>query len=111
MVHVVLQTLRGPHGRREQYECNTCRSGLVTRGAAESDEQVFCMMIKGQPVGRPVVECNRYVNRTLPSLWDMRQIAWVLETDSKRQRIGFIRAKEWERKNEDCELLPTHPSD
>jgi len=36
----------------------------------------------------------------------MRQIAWVLQTDSKRQKIGFLRAKEWERKHEDEELLP-----
>jgi hypothetical protein len=106
-----LKVMGGTRSDAEPRLCDTCRSGLVTRGAAESDEQVFCMMIKGQPVGRPVVECNRYVNRTLPSLWDMRQIAWVLETDSKRQRIGFIRAKEWERRNEDCELLPTHPND
>ena len=37
----------------------------------------------------------------------MRQIAWVLDTDSKRQRIGFIRAREWEAKNPDDDLLPS----
>ncbi len=53
-----------------------------------------------------VIECNRYVDRKQPSLWDMRQIAWVLDTDSKRQRIGFIRSREWA-KHGDEELLPS----
>jgi hypothetical protein len=37
----------------------------------------------------------------------MRQIAWVLDTDPKRQRMGFIRANEWETKHEDEDLLPS----
>jgi len=37
----------------------------------------------------------------------MKQIAWVLRTDSKRRQIGFVRAKEWERLHEDEELLPS----
>ncbi|HET8550108.1 MAG TPA: hypothetical protein VFL57_18990 [Bryobacteraceae bacterium] len=57
-----------------------------------------------------VIECSRYVNRSEPSLYDMRQIAWVLQTDSRRQKIGFLRAKEWERKHEDEELIPGVPS-
>jgi hypothetical protein len=29
-----------------------------------------------------------------PALWAVKEIAWVLEADSKRQKIGFITAKE-----------------
>jgi hypothetical protein len=88
--------------------CDTCQYGVVRRGAPESDEEIFCTLTE-QRLARAVVECNRYLDRTLPSLWDMRQIAWVLDTDSKRQRIGFIRAREWERNNPDEELLPSPP--
>lgn len=42
------------------------------------------------------------------SLWDLRQIAWVLDIDSRRQRIGFVRANEWERQHENEELIPSH---
>ena len=87
--------------------CDTCQSGVVRRGAADSDEQIYCM-VDHREVRTRVVECNRYVDRSLPSLWDMKQIAWVLRTDSKRQKIGFLRAKEWERQHEDEELLPPH---
>lgn len=86
--------------------CDTCQYGVVRRGAPESDEQIYCTYTK-QHLARAVVECNRYIDRNLPSLWDMRQIAWVLDTDTRRQRIGFLRASEWERNNPDEELLPS----
>jgi len=38
----------------------------------------------------------------------MKQIAWVLRTDSKRQNMGFVRAEEWERLHQDEDLLPPH---
>jgi hypothetical protein len=79
----------------------------VRRGAAESDEHIYCTILE-QEVRTRVVDCNRFTDRTRPSLWDLRQIAWVLRTDSKRQAIGFIRAKEWEARHPDEELLPTH---
>jgi hypothetical protein len=78
---------------------------VVTRGAPDSDEEIFCTITERR-LARAVVECNRYVDRNQPSLWDMRQIAWVLDTDSRRQRIGFIRAREWEAKHADEDLLP-----
>ena len=36
----------------------------------------------------------------------MKEIAWVLQTDSRRERIGFLKAKEWERKHDGEDLLP-----
>jgi hypothetical protein len=80
---------------------------VIRRGASESDENVYCSVTR-RGVGIRVVECNEYEDRSQPSLWDMRQIAWVLQTDSRRQRIGFIRAKQWERTHEDEDLIPSH---
>ena len=87
--------------------CDTCQSGLVRKGAAESDERIYCIFME-RDIKTRVVECNRYVDRSQPSLWEMRQIAWVLRNDPQREAIGFIRAKEWERKHQDEELLPPH---
>jgi len=101
-----LKVLHGTRSAGASRLCDTCQSGLVRRGAADSDEQVYCMVIE-RDVRTRIVECNRYVDRTLPSLWDMKQIAWVLRTDSKRRQIGFVRAKDWERLHEDEELLPS----
>ena len=87
--------------------CDTCQWGVVRRGAAESDERIYCTTIRGEVENR-VVECNRYEDRGQPSLYHLSQIAWVLRTDTKREKIGFIRAKEWEKLHEDEELLPSH---
>lgn len=102
-----LKVLNGTRSLHAARLCDTCQSGVVRRGAADSDEQVYCTVIERE-VRTRVVECNRYIDRTRPSLWEMRQIAWVLRTDHKRQQIGFVRAKEWERQHEDEELLPSH---
>lgn len=102
-----LKVLRGTRSSNAARLCDTCQSGLVRKGAAESDEHVYCTITERE-VRNWVVECNRYVNRSQPSLWAMKQIAWVLRTDSKRQAIGFVPAKEWERKHADEDLLPPH---
>ena len=100
----VLQGTRSAHAARL---CDTCHHGVVRKGAADSDEQIHCT-VTGRRVRTRIVECSQYSNRTRPSLWDLRQIAWVLNMDSKRQRIGFVRAQQWEKEHEDEELLPTH---
>ena len=102
-----LKVLHGTRSAHAPRLCDTCQSGVVRRGAADSDEHIYCMVTEREVATR-IVECNRYADRNKPSLWDMRQIAWVLRTDSTRQSIGFIRAKEWERKHADEELLPPH---
>jgi len=102
-----LKILNGTRSPDAPRLCDTCHYGVIRRGAAESDEQIYCSVTKADVLTR-VIECNRYADRSTPSLWDLQQIAWVLHTDSKRQKIGFIRAKEWERRNEDEELLPSY---
>lgn len=103
----LLKIVRGTRSSELPRLCDSCQSGVVRRGASESDEHIHCTVTE-RDVTMRVVECSRYEDRTQPSLWDMRQIAWILQTDSKRQRIGFLRAKEWERKHEDEDLLPGH---
>lgn len=102
-----LKVLGGTRSLDAPRLCDSCQSGVVLRGASDSDELIHCTVME-RDVKTRVVECSRYIDRSRPSLWDMRQIAWVLQTDSKRQKIGFLRAKEWERKHENEELLPTH---
>ena len=87
--------------------CDSCSYGVVTRGPAESQEYIFCSHIE-KPITIRVTECNRYVDRTQPSLWAMQEIAWVLHTDSKRKKIGFLSAKEWRSRNGNEDLLPGH---
>ena len=85
--------------------CDSCSNGVVMRGPADSEEYVYCSLME-KAIQMRVTECNRYVDRAQPALWAMKEIAWVLEADSRRQKIGFITAKEWRKLNQNEELLP-----
>jgi hypothetical protein len=85
--------------------CDSCTNGVVMRGPAESEEHVHCSVMD-KPIRMRVTECNRYIDRAQPSLWAMKEIAWVLQSDSKRQQIGFVTAKEWQKLNENENLVP-----
>ncbi len=102
-----LKVLNGTRSLHAPRLCDSCLSGVIRRGASESDEDVFCNEIR-RNVKMRVVECNVYRNRSHTPLWAMKEIAWVLHGDSRRERIGFIKAKEWARKHEDEDLLPGH---
>jgi hypothetical protein len=77
------------------------------RGPADSEEYIHCSLME-KPIRMRVTECNRYLDRSQPSLWVMKEFAWVLESDSRRQKIGFVTAKEWRKSNQDENLVPSH---
>jgi hypothetical protein len=85
--------------------CDSCSNGVVMRGPANSEEYVYCSLME-KPIRMRVTECNRYMDRAQPALWAMKEIAWVLEADSKRQKIGFVSAKEWRKQNQNEDLVP-----
>ncbi len=57
--------------------CDSCSNGVVMRGPADSQEHVHCSLMD-KPIRMRVTECNRYIDRSQPSLWAMKEIAWVL---------------------------------
>jgi len=87
--------------------CDSCESGVVMRGSADSDEYVYCTKLEKRVTMR-VTECNRYVDRAQVPLWAMKEIAWVLHVDARRHKIGFVSAKDWQRQNGDEEMVPSH---
>lgn len=73
--------------------CHTCRSATIARGPRLADELVECHAFESR-ITFPVTFCTRYVNRQHPSVHDMEEIAWILRTDAKRHRIGFVQSKQ-----------------
>ena len=71
--------------------CKTClrshiyitETGDVTRTCTFLERDAY--------IPRVVVKCNRHNEDTGPSVYDMRQIAWVLRTDGSGKHIGFAR--------------------
>jgi hypothetical protein len=103
----MIKVFQGTRSLDARRLCDSCSNGVVMRGAAESEELVYCSVMD-KPVPMRVTECNRYVDRAQPALWAMKEIAWVLEADSKRQKIGFVSAKEWRKLNRNEDLVPAH---
>lgn len=91
-----IKVIHGTRSDKAPRLCDTCWNGLIVRGAADSDEQVFCNSLDAPvKLSMRVVECSRFNDKSQPSLYDLRKIAWVLDVDPERQPIGFLRAAEW----------------
>ena len=100
-----IKIFQGTRSSESARLCDSCSNGVVMRGEAESEERVYCMLMERRLEMR-VTECNRYLDRSQPPLWAMKEIAWVLQSDTKRQKIGFVTAKEWRQRNENENLVP-----
>lgn len=86
-----LRILKGTRSDNKRL-CDTCRWAGILKGAAESEEYIYCRWMDHE-VPLCVVECTGYDDKTIPSLGDMRAIAWTLETKDNRV-IGFVSPKE-----------------
>jgi len=49
----------------------------------------------GRHIREPIVHCSKHSDLRSPSLSDMRNTAWILQTDEKKKVIGFISNQEW----------------
>lgn len=85
--------------------CNTCKSSTVMRGAAESQESIYCHSM-GEFLKNRVVQCSSYKCQSDVALSDMRDSAWILSTDKAKGKIGFQPAKEWKETHKREELIP-----
>jgi hypothetical protein len=75
--------------------CNTCRSATIIRGSRLSDEIVSCgKRVIRDRITFPVASCTGYSDRRRASLYDMEDIAWVLRSDTRTKKIGFVRARD-----------------
>jgi len=82
------------HG--EESLCLTCRYATIVRGATLRDEIIECAILS-RPHDRitfPVTFCSKYISSQHPSLREMEDMAWVLRSDTKKNAIGFVRARD-----------------
>jgi hypothetical protein len=68
----------------------------VVRGARLRDEIVECALLghRHNRITFPVTSCTDYVSRQHPSLREMEETAWILQTDAKRHLVGFVPSKQ-----------------
>jgi hypothetical protein len=74
--------------------CSSCRYALVVKGARLGDEIVRCTNLGTETrLPFPVTSCSAYEDRSMPSLWNMEQIAWVLRSSPGGKKVGFVEAR------------------
>lgn len=78
---------------KDESLCRTCRFGHLQRGFRESEETVFCdysyAVLRKVPF--KVAECTDYVDRTVPTRWEMEKMALIINVEPARDLIGFER--------------------
>jgi hypothetical protein len=71
--------------------CRSCRYSLRTVGAHTQRMVVICNAVNpSRTLREPVAVCSSFLDRTVPTLDEMNQIAWQLQTDKGGRKIGFL---------------------
>ena len=78
--------------------CTTCRNATVVKGPADSQQTIFCQQM-GRFIPIKVAECNRYLDATAMTVYEMEQIAWLMLTKKAGRQIGFVSPEERQREN------------
>ena len=74
--------------------CLSCRSATIISGPGLTDRIIACAQLdKNDRITFVVTSCTAYSDKSLPSLYYMEDIAWILRSDPKRNQVGFVRSR------------------
>lgn len=71
--------------------CRTCRFAHIQRGFRESEEQIFCdySFATLRLVPFKVAECTDYIDRTVPTRFEIEKMALQINVRPAQKQIGF----------------------
>lgn len=72
--------------------CRSCAHGMRWEDRAGEHSRCSMLTKAEQPRG-DVRECSEYYNNNLPSMRDLRELAWELKTDKRGGSVGFAPPK------------------
>ena len=108
-----------PVGQASQ--CDTCVYARIIRGYSESEKITICdRLFEAIRIPFRVRECSDYVDKRLPCIEDLEEIAWQLRSKSAGKKAGFVVAaalqdqakiEEEEGPQEEPQTLPEEPPD
>lgn len=78
----------------EKALCATCRNALRMTDD-RGDVRTICHVSNPIWITRCVVRCSDYDEVGRMQLYEMKAVAWRLETDKKTRKIGFVPPSEW----------------
>lgn len=80
--------------------CRSCSYATIAEGVAGTQQVKQCTQLGRVPF--PVTSCSQWEDKSATALWDLQQIAWVIEIKGGRP-IGFLSPAE-RRKNGDLDI-------
>ena len=79
--------------------CLGCRFCLRRVSGTTGRQEIRCDALQGSPIVRvPVAQCSRYLDQGSLTLYEMKEVAWVIEARGKK--IGFLSPEEMERRRQ-----------
>lgn len=70
--------------------CDSCVFARIIRGYAQSEKITICDRIfHPLHIPFPVMECSDYLDKRLPCIEDLEEIAWNLRSKSTTRTAGF----------------------
>jgi hypothetical protein len=86
--------------------CETCSRAHVRRGYRESELFIVCRATDPEyEVRFPVRDCSSYSDRNRQTLYDMEQIAWVLQPRGPKRQAGFVSPRDANEGDGEIELI------
>ena len=70
--------------------CRTCRHAHIQRGFRQSEEAVYCGYGPMRAVRFKIAECTDYLDKTVPTRYEMNQMAYLINVEPARKRSGFV---------------------
>ena len=69
--------------------CRTCRHAHIARGYRQNEEMVYCGYDTMRAVRFKVAECTDFLDKTVPTRYEMEQMAYLIQVEPARKRSGF----------------------
>jgi len=86
-----LRKVYGGTAVRQGSRCDSCVYSRIIRGYSQSEKITFCdRMFEPIRIPFPVRECTDYLDKRLPCVEDLEDIAWILRSKSAGKNAGFV---------------------
>ena len=71
--------------------CRTCRFAHIQRGFRQNEEMTYCGYDTMRLVRFKVADCTDYLDKTIPTRFEMEQMAYLIKVEPARTMAGFER--------------------
>lgn len=89
-------TIKGTHtpGVHGKSLCARCGHSLIIKGESNKESKQICTQMEMLELGFNVIECNKFDDKSHVDLYDMKKVAWLIETAGHGKSIGFVKPKD-----------------